>query len=150
MSSRAESNARIAEAMRDLIAGAVLTNERIARSYGIHIVDLQTLGLILRKHAPVTPTEIATMTELPTSTVTRVINRLEAGGFVQRSADPNDRRSVIVTAIPGAIESKSRGGDPYAAIVANLERYHATFSADELALVARYLEGMNSSSTPAT
>src|SRR5215217_5808053 len=106
MSSRAESNTRIAEAMRDLIANAVLTNERIARSYGIHVVDLQTLGLLLRADGPVTPTEIATMTELPTSTVTRVVSRLEAAGFVKRSADPNDRRSVIVTAVPGAIEAK--------------------------------------------
>ena len=142
MSSRAESNARIAEAMRDLIANAVLTNERIARSYGIHVVDLQTLGLVLRADRPVTPTEIATMTELPTSTVTRVVNRLEAGGFVKRSADPNDRRSVIVTAVPGAIEAKSKRGDPYAEIVANLERHNATFTADELSVVARYLSDM--------
>ena len=143
MSSRTESSSRIAEAMRDVIANAVLTNERIARSYGIHVVDLQTLGLVLRAGRPVTPTEIATMTELPTSTVTRVINRLEAAGFVQRSADPSDRRSVIVTAIPGAIEAKSRGNDPYAQIIANLERYHAGFTEEELAVVARYLEGMS-------
>lgn len=142
MSSRAESNSRIAEAMRDLIANAVLTNERIARSYGIHVVDLQTLGLVLRANRPVTPTEIATMTELPTSTVTRVVSRLEAAGFVKRSADPNDRRSVIVTAVPGAIEAKSKGNDPYAEIVTALERHNAGFSAEELATVARYLEGM--------
>lgn len=131
MSSRAESNGRIAEAMRDLIANAVLTNERIARSYGIHVVDLQTLGLILRKGAPVTPTEIATMTELPTSTVTRVINRLEAAGFVARSADPADRRSVIVSAVPGALEAKSKNRDPYAEIVTALEHHNATFTADD-------------------
>jgi DNA-binding MarR family transcriptional regulator len=143
MSSRTESNARIAEAMRDLIANAVLTNERIARSYGIHVVDLQTLGLVLRADRPLTPTEIATMTELPTSTVTRVVSRLEAGGFVRRSPDPDDRRSVIVTAVPGAIEAKSKNGDPYAQIVAGLERHNATFTTEELETVARYLEGMS-------
>jgi DNA-binding MarR family transcriptional regulator len=142
VSSRAESNGRIAEAMRDLIANAVLTNEGIARSYGIHVVDLQTLGLILRMARAVTPTEIANMTGLPTSTVTRVVNRLEAAGFVRRSPDPDDRRSVIVTAIAGAIESKSKS-DPYADIVAALDRHNATFTPAELDVVARYLEGMS-------
>ncbi len=141
VSSRAELGGRIADAMRDAIADAVLTNEGIARSYGIHVVDLQTLGLILRKGAPVTPTEIATMTGLPTSTVTRVVNRLEAAGFVERSPDPGDRRSVIVSPVPGAMEARMNP-NPYAAIVEALERHNAEFSESELETVARWLEGM--------
>ncbi len=142
LSSRAELGARIAESMRDLIANAVLTNERIARRFGIHVVDFQTFGLILRAGRPLTPTEVAGMTGLPTSTVTRVLNRLEAAGFIKRAPDPDDRRSILVTAVPGSVEAKSKGGDPYAAILEELERHHATFSVAELETVARYLEGM--------
>ena len=142
MSSRAELGERIAESMRDLIADAVLTNERIARGFGIHVVDFQTYGLILRAGRPMTPTEVATMTGLPTSTVTRVLNRLEAAGFILRSADPADRRSVLVTVVPGAIDAKMQGANPYAGILEQLERHHATFTVAELETVARYLDGM--------
>ena len=141
MSSRAVSNARISEAMRDAIADAVLNNERIARGYGIHVVDMQTLGLIMRRDRPMTPTEIATMTGLPTSTVTRVVSRLEAIGFVHRSADPNDRRSIVVTADPEAL-ARRLDPNPYAAIVEALEQHNASFSDAELEIVARWLEGV--------
>ena len=75
MSSRDELTARISLAMRDVIAHAVLTNERIARSIGINVVDLQTVGVILRI-GPTTPSELAKRTALPSSTVTRVLDRL--------------------------------------------------------------------------
>ena len=141
MSSRSELNARISEAMRDAIAEAVLNNERIARSYGIHVVDMQTLGVIMRRGRPVTPTEIATMTGLPTSTVTRVVGRLEEIGFVTRTPDPEDRRSIVVTADPVAL-ARRLDPNPYAAIVEALERHNAQFTDAELATVARWLEGV--------
>ena len=144
MSSRSDLNARISEAMRDAIAEAVLNNERIARSYGIHVVDMQTLGLIMRRGRPVTPTEIATMTGLPTSTVTRVVGRLEDIGFVRRSPDPDDRRSIVVTADPEAL-ARRLDPNPYAAIVEELERHNAQFTDAELATVARWLEGVTGS-----
>ncbi|MEO8528715.1 MAG: MarR family transcriptional regulator [Pseudolysinimonas sp.] len=141
MSSRPELNARISEAMRDAIADAVLNNERIARNIGIHLVDMQTLGVIMRRDRPVTPTEIATMTGLPTSTVTRVVGRLEAMGFVQRTPDPEDRRSIVVTADPEAL-ARVLDPNPYAAIVEALERHNDQYTDAELETVARWLESV--------
>lgn len=138
MSSRDEHTARISLAMRDVIAHAVLTNERIARSVGINVVDLQTLGVILRI-GPTTPSELAKRTELPSSTVTRVLDRLEARGYIRRVPDRDDRRRIVVEGVPDKLFDPSRP-DPYAAILANMRRIHELFTPDELEVVARYLE----------
>ena len=139
MSSTREVDDRISLAMRRVIADAVLTNERIARSIGLNVVDLQTLGILLDTDRPLTAGEISTRTELPTSTTTRVIDRLEKGGFVRRASDPADRRKVVVEALP---ERLAGIGDAYADIVDNLRRLHEDFSPAELETVVRYLEAM--------
>ena len=96
MSTKAEVTGRIVELLQLVIASSVMTNERIARSMGVNVVDLQALGFIARAGAPLTAGEISQQTELPTSTTTRVLDRLEKHGLIERSADPNDRRRVVV------------------------------------------------------
>ena len=65
--------------------------------------------------------EISARTDLPTSTTTRVIDRLEKIGFVRRTSDPADRRKVVVEAIPerlsdipGCLRAHRRGHAPTA------------------------------------
>jgi len=140
VASREELTARIAEAMRDVIADAVLTNERIARGFGINVVDLQTLGVVMRAQRAVSPGEIAQLTELPTSTVTRVLDRLEAAGFVRREPDPGDRRRTVIHPVVDRLVSEQN--NPYAGVLEGLTALHAGFTPDELEIVARYLETM--------
>jgi DNA-binding MarR family transcriptional regulator len=130
---------RIADAMRRVIADAVLTNERIARGIGLNVVDLQTLGIVMQTGRPMTAGEISSRTELPTSTTTRVIDRLEKGGFVRRSSDPADRRKVVIEAIPERLASFQNA---YLPIMEGLRQLNAGFTATELEVVARYLEAM--------
>lgn len=130
---------RIAAAMRAVISDAVLTNERIARGVGLNVVDLQTFGIILEAGRPVTAGEISARTELPTSTTTRVIDRLEKIGFVRRTSDPSDRRKVVVEALP---ERLAGFQDAYAPIIESMRRLHEGFEPAELEIVARYLEAM--------
>jgi DNA-binding MarR family transcriptional regulator len=137
---------RIAASMRSVIADAVLTNERIARGVGLNVVDLQTFGIIMGADSPMTAGEISARTELPTSTTTRVIDRLEKVGFVRRTSDPGDRRKVVVEAIP---ERLTAFANAYAPIVDGMRRMHAGFSPDELEVVARYLEAMIANGGPA-
>jgi DNA-binding MarR family transcriptional regulator len=140
VASREELTDRIAEAMRDVIATAVLTNERIARSFGVNVVDLQTLGVVMRAQRAVTPGEIAQLTELPTSTVTRVLDRLESAGFVRREPDPSDRRRTVIHPVVDRLVSEQ--DNPYAGVLEGLTALHAGFTPDELEIVARYLETM--------
>ncbi|MGW4928708.1 MarR family winged helix-turn-helix transcriptional regulator [Agromyces sp. NPDC004153] len=144
MSSKAEVTGRIAGLMQLVIASSVMTNERIARSMGVNVVDLQALGFIARNGAPMTAGEISQQTELPTSTTTRVLDRLEKQGYIERSTDPADRRRVVVQVRPDVLAGAGRGGDddPYAGILEGMRRVHEQFTADELEVVARYLDAV--------
>jgi DNA-binding MarR family transcriptional regulator len=144
MSSKAEVSERIVGLLQLVIASSVMTNERIAREMGINVVDLQALGFIARNGAPMSAGEVSQQTELPTSTTTRVLDRLEKHGYIERMTDPNDRRRVVVQVRPELAAGVGRGGgdDPYAGILEGMQRVHEQFTADELAVVARYLDAV--------
>ncbi|ALX66107.1 MarR family winged helix-turn-helix transcriptional regulator [Microbacterium sp. XT11] len=150
MSSKADVTRRLLDLMQVFIADAVLTNERIARSLGLSVVDLQAFGVLVRAGRPLTAGELSQRTELPTSTTTRVIDRLEREGFLQRAADPADRRRVVLHPRPDAFERFASGeqGDPYADVTAQVERAHEQFTVAELETVARYFEAVSAAATP--
>jgi DNA-binding MarR family transcriptional regulator len=136
LSTRKQLGAQLAYVMQEVIASAVLTNERIARTVGLNVVDFQTFGVLLRT-GPMTPGQVAAATELPSSTTTRVLDRLEGKGMVRREADPSDRRKVWVHAIP---LDDDRVNAAYAEIVGQLDQAHASFTVAELETVLRYLD----------
>jgi DNA-binding MarR family transcriptional regulator len=139
VSTRAQLGDRIAVLMQEVIASAVLTNERIARHAGLNVVDFQTYGVLVRQGEPMTPGQLAQVTELPSSTTTRVLDRLEAKGLVKREPDPGDRRKTWVHAVP--LENPEIG-DAYEAILRQMEEVHAGFTLAELKTVIRYLDAI--------
>ncbi len=139
MSTRSQVGEQIAGAMQEVIAAAVLTNERIARSVGLNVVDFQTYGVLLRHGEPMTPGEVSKVTELPSSTTTRVLDRLEGKGMVERKPDPEDRRKVWVNPLPFEEEHV---GAAYDEIVRQMSEVHTEFTVAELQTVLRYLHAM--------
>lgn len=90
-----------------------------------------------RDAAPRRPSELAATMEVDPAAVTRLVDRLEAAGLVTRVADPHDGRSrrVQITAAGNAV--RERG----AQLVARANRrLSAPFTAEELDVVARFLE----------
>jgi DNA-binding MarR family transcriptional regulator len=136
MSTRQQLGDQLALAMQEVIASAVLTNERIARSIGLNVVDLQTYGVLLRHGEPMTPGQLARVTELPSSTTTRVLDRLEGKGMIERSPDPSDRRKVWVRPLQWYDERVSAA---YESIVAQMEDVHTGYTVADLRTVLRYL-----------
>lgn len=137
MSSRDEMTERIAAVMQRVIAQSVLTNERIARGVGLNVVDTQTLGMIMQSPTPMTAGEVSTATQLPTSTTTRVLDRLEAAGLIARATSPTDRRKVVITSRPKVYEVM---GEAYGEILEQVAAMHEGFTVAELEVVERYLE----------
>ena len=139
MSTRKQLGEQIALVMQEVIASAVLTNERIARSIGLNVVDFQTYGVLLRHGAPMTPGQLAQTTELPSSTTTRVLDRLEAKGLVERRPDPDDRRKTWVN---GVQFYDKRVDEAYAEILRQMSEVNARYSVADLQTVVRYLNDL--------
>jgi DNA-binding MarR family transcriptional regulator len=76
---------------------------RQARLMGINATDMQALRL-LDIHGPLGPTELARRLELRSASVTVLLDRLEAAGFIERVREEHDRRRVTVRALPHATE----------------------------------------------
>src|SRR5262249_31434518 len=111
--------------MQEVIASAVLTNERIARSIGLNVVDFQTYGVLLRHGAPTTRGPPPQATELPSSTTPRGLDRLESKGLVERQRDPDDRRKTWVH----AVQFYDAGVDAaYDKIMRQMAEVHAQYS----------------------
>lgn len=145
MSNKAVTTERILEEFQELVAGSVLTNERIARSLGVSVVDWQAFSVIARARSPLTAGELSSLTSLPTSTTTRVIDRLERQGFVERAPEPTDRRRVVVLPKPEVLARFTSDNDdnPYRAIKDAMREVHEGFSVEELTVVERYLRTVN-------
>lgn len=75
----------------------------IFRQKQLSIAEISVLIWMNRRPA-CRATELATMIGIPTSTVTGILDRLEKRGFLERSRDPNDRRSIQITATPKTSE----------------------------------------------
>jgi DNA-binding MarR family transcriptional regulator len=50
----------------------------------------------IENHGPLTPSELAERERIKRPTATRVLQRLEEEGLIERSADPDDGRSAVV------------------------------------------------------
>jgi DNA-binding MarR family transcriptional regulator len=90
--------------MRKASAQGVLFSQLVARRLGISSTDLECLDVIALR-GPVTAGELAAATGLTTGAVTGVIDRLEQSGFALRERDQDDRRKVLVRALP-AVERR--------------------------------------------
>jgi DNA-binding MarR family transcriptional regulator len=139
MSSR--NSTRIQKALQGALVNAVLGNERIAREFDLLVTDLQTLHLLVLREDVRTPKHLSEITGLPTSTVTRVLDRLEEAGYVQRAHDPQDRRRINIELVTDKIAPIISRYGQYSD---TLDLANADFSEGELSVVARYLERIGS------
>ncbi|MFF0462627.1 MarR family winged helix-turn-helix transcriptional regulator [Streptomyces mexicanus] len=73
-----------------------------AEAAGLHTSEWYALSLVAF-HGTLSSGELATRTGLTTGATTRLIDRLERAGFARRTADPDDRRRVIVEPVPDAL-----------------------------------------------
>ncbi len=82
--------------LRELGEAAGLLEQVVADRLGVARTDL-VIASLLAVHGPQSAGQLADSTGLTTGAVTGSLDRLERVGFARRTADPGDRRRVIVT-----------------------------------------------------
>lgn len=115
-------------------ASAVRLNIAVADQLGLPHTDLQCIGLLI--NGPVAPTRLAERLSLTTGAMTKVLDRLERGGYVHRPADQADRRRIVVTANPGRLAEVARH---YAPIGEAFTRRFGAYTDSELRTVLRFM-----------
>ena len=93
-------NRAIKESLRDLGAQLSLLNHSVGARLDLKATDLECLDLITR-YGPLSPSALARRAGLHPATMTGILDRLERGGWIDRSRDPSDRRGVAVQAARG-------------------------------------------------
>lgn len=75
----------------------VLFHSALADDLGLHPTDYKALG-VLERLGPLSAGELGSRTGLAPASVTNLIDRLAARGFLRREPDPADRRRVLLHA----------------------------------------------------
>ncbi|MEU4489964.1 MarR family transcriptional regulator [Streptomyces purpurascens] len=117
-------------------AADTLFNQAMAEHLGLHPTDLQCVSLLALEPGLRTTGEIAELTGLTSGSATRLVDRLQRAGLVERHPDPHDRRKMLVTLTRGRTpEIEAAWDTPGKAFDQALE----DFTDDELTVIERYL-----------
>jgi DNA-binding MarR family transcriptional regulator len=103
---RTTSQADLAVRLRLVIAR---TARRLRQESAPELSPSQAAALAtIDRHGPLTPSEIAVRERIQRPTATRLIARLEQADFLDRTPDPADRRSCVVSLTPAGRELLGR------------------------------------------
>jgi DNA-binding MarR family transcriptional regulator len=127
---------RVGLQVRRMGAQTVLTSQAVAQRFGLHTTDLEVLDLVYMR-GQVSAGELAQATGLTTGSVTALIDRLVRAGYVERHADPDDRRRVLVRIRHEAVAPIKA---VYAPMSVRMSELWSTYSAEELAVISDFLE----------
>ncbi|MEV0151344.1 MULTISPECIES: MarR family transcriptional regulator [unclassified Nonomuraea] len=125
---------------RRYLAAYVLFNQAVADHLGLHPTDVQCLSLLTAEPGPLTVKQVADMTGLTTGSATRLVDRLERGGYVVRAPDQEDRRRVLVTPVPDRLARVTALWDDLGQTWQTLLDDHTE---DELEVITRHMRRAN-------
>ena len=143
MSNQNDPPAAAREVPADLIAAlnahseaVVLFHSSVAQSMGLDPTAHKTLFL-LNRLGTLSAGEVAKEKGLATASVTDLIDRLVAKGFVSRGPHPSDRRRIVVSVMEASVTS-ARGG--FGVPNPSLRRLCAHYDAQQLELITDFLK----------
>ena len=130
---------QVTREMRLMSSFDALLSQAIADRVGMHSTDIETLDL-LNVLGPMTAGRLAELAGLSTGATTRLVDRLVRAGYVERRADPGDRRRVIIDPIYKNLEAV---GQLYLPLTEKLTTLWTTFTQEELSVILRFVQGSN-------
>jgi DNA-binding MarR family transcriptional regulator len=86
--------------LRELSNQLARLNRQVGGRVELKETDLGCLD-ILARHGPLSPSALARLTQVHPATLTGILDRLEASGWIVRDRDPTDRRGVLLRALGG-------------------------------------------------
>lgn len=141
---------QVMRALRTYVGSVETYMESMRTIRRMHRTDLGALATVM-DHATrgvlVTPTELGGAIGLSTSATSSMLDRLERSGHVIRARHPDDRRSIVIEVTPLTLqmgyEIFGRLGQATASVMDD-------YSAQELHLIARFLEQVSTASVAAS
>lgn len=133
---RAARLAELGRVSRQYLASYVLFNQAVADRLGMHPTDVQCLNLLTQEGEPLTTGQVAELTGLTSGSATRLVDRLERGGYVRRERDTHDRRRVLVHVIPERLAEFTAMWDD---LSKGWDEMFDDYSEQELALIVRHM-----------
>jgi DNA-binding MarR family transcriptional regulator len=131
-------NRAIKESLRDLGAELARLNQAVGGRLDLRASELDCLDLISR-HGPISPSALARRAGLHPATLTGILDRLERDGWIARDRDAADRRGVILRVQRGRGAEVLRLFLVDSGMNAALDEICASYTDDELAVVADFL-----------
>ena len=93
------------------ISASVRFQIAVAHQLGMPVTDVHAIGALLEL-GPIGARQLADLMGMTTGAVTRLVDRLERGGYVRREPDSADRRRVVLRVVPERIAEIGRFYEP--------------------------------------
>jgi DNA-binding MarR family transcriptional regulator len=143
---RQHATSEVRNALQELRRQLARLNYRVGSAMDLKDVDLDCLDIVAAS-GPMTPSALARDAGLHPATMTGILDRLERGGWIARERDPNDRRAVLVRALP------DRMGELvgcYAGMSRSMNKLLSSYSDKELETIADFLRRCSEAGREAT
>jgi DNA-binding MarR family transcriptional regulator len=133
MSSHPQQN--LANLVREYTSAVLRHAAATAKRMSLEASELAALEH-LQASGPMTQKDLGKRLSISPGAVTAMIDRLGSRGYVQRTPNPEDRRSALVGITTAGIEESLRHLWPY---IEDMRALEEGFSEEERAVVARFL-----------
>jgi DNA-binding MarR family transcriptional regulator len=135
VSDREELIEALVEEMPWYISTLVRFQVAVAHQLGIPVTDVHALAALLET-GPVSASRLAELMGMTAGAITRLVDRLERGGYVRREPDPDDRRRVVLRIVPERVAEIARFYEPMGV---EWRRHVDQISDDKLSFLLEFL-----------
>ncbi|MEE6311601.1 MarR family transcriptional regulator [Plantactinospora veratri] len=125
----------LVEEMPRYISAAVRFQVAVAHQLDMSVSDVHGLAALLET-GPAGVRQLADLMGMTTSAVTRLVDRLERGGYVRREPDPADRRRVVIHVVE---ERVAQVAGYYERLNVRWQRQISQYSDPELRFLLEFL-----------
>lgn len=136
---RAEALAQLTVSGRRLSDAVVLFHTRAAEAFGLGTSESKALGFI-QQFGPISHRELTARLGLKPASVTNILDRLEAKGWIQRKKSPTDARSILLTVVPEKVEHFR--AVVFGPLMSRMQSVYDGFDTEQLVLISQAFEAI--------